>query len=232
MALLLLILTIILNCATQPCNIPVFETANILTELTEIVQCQVLDISITSKIILSFLTPILTNEQCLCLSLAPDEAEYLVTTLSKAVLSPDLREDGHSVKELLHFLINFTTRLGADIENIGSGQQKQKYSNFHAQYKRQKDVSTKNTEMLINLGLVDSLEKLVVLETIDSPVMEEALQLIWNLVHEEAALPVISSAVSKILSTPHVEAGANTLMQCIQWLLGGADKSGNLTSLM
>jgi len=210
----------------------VFETANILPELTKIVQCPIQDVSITSKIILSFLTPILTNEQCLCLSLSSDEAAYLFTTFSKALQSPDLRAEGHSVKELLTFLINFTTQFGTIVESVGSGQQKQKYSIFYAEYRKRKNVSSKNIKMLIDLGLIESLGKLVALETIESPLMEQALQLLWNIAHEEATLPVISSAVSKILSIPHVEASTNTLMQCIQWLLGRADQSGNILYLM
>jgi len=224
----LLILTIILNCATQPCNIPVFETANILTELTEIVHCPIQEVSITSKMIMSFFIPILTNEQCPYLSLSQEEATYLLTTLSEAILSPDLRADGHSVKELLNFLINFTTQLGTIVESKDSVQHKQKYSIFYVGYKRRKNVSSKNIEMLINLGLIESLGNL---KTMESSVMEQVLHLLWNIVHEEASVPMISSAVSKILRIPCVEASANSLVQCIQWFLGGADQSGNILIL-
>lgn len=226
---MLLILTIILNCAAQPCNIPVFEASSILPELTCIIQCPVLDVSLTSKLILSFLAPILASEQYLALSLSLDEAKDLSTTLSKAVMTPDLNADGHSINELLCFLINFTKQIGVTVESMG--QQKQRQSNFHTQYSRHKDVSTHNIKMLISLGLLGSLEKLVTIETIDSTVLEQCLHLLWNIVHEEAMLPVISSAINKILNTPQVKAGTKTdLILCIQWLLGGADKLGNLTS--
>jgi len=223
-----MILTIVLNCANEPVNVPVFEAAHVPETLVKYVQHPILDVVILSKLTLGFLIPILTNEQCALLKLTHAEAEHLVLDFSKSIDSSDLRTDNHSVVEHLTFFLNFTKQFGAVVLQDDDSQQKRKDSNFLINYKQRMDISASNIHILVNLNIVKFLDMLITTATVDSIVIEKSFQLLWNFLHDEAIVKLISSLVSGILASVHFEASAHSksLILCIQCLLGDANKSG------
>lgn len=224
-----MILTIILNCASEPANIPVFEAARVPETIIKFAYHPVLDVAILSKMILSFLLPILTNEEYAMLKLSHDEAGHLVLDFSKAVASSDLRTDDHSAIELLAFFLNFTKQLGTSSLQGSDGQQEKKESNFQINFKQRMKVSVSNIQMLVNLGIVKSLESLMTRgATVDSILIEKSLRLLWNLLHDETTMKLISPSVSAILAGIHFEVNTcvKSLILCIQWLMGNASTSG------
>lgn len=221
-----MILTIILNCANESANLPMFDVACVSETIIKSVHHPVLDVVILSKITLSFLIPILTNEQYAVLTLTHNEAEHLVLEFSKAVASSDLRTDDHSAIELLMFFLNFTKQFGLQVNN---SQQGGKASNFLTDFKQRIKVSTSNIQLLVNLGILKSVESLMIKgATVDSILIEKSLHLLWNLIHDEATMKFISPSISAILDSVHFELStcAKSLVLCIQWSIGGASKSG------
>ena len=224
-----MILTILLNCANEPVNLPMFEAAGVPEIIIEFAHHPMLDVAITSKMILSFLVPILTNEQYAILKLTNDEAEHLVSAFSKAVASPDLRTDEHSAVELLTFFLNFTKQAGTSLLQGNNGKQERKDSNFLSNFKQRIKVSASNIQMLVNFGIMKSLESLTIKgTTVDSVITEKSLHLLWNILHDEATMKLISSSVLAILASIHFEVNTciESLILCIKWLTGNTNKSG------
>ena len=226
-----MILTVILNCASEPANLPVFEAANTSDTLIKFVQHPILEVAILGKLALSFLIPTLTNEQYALLKLTHDEAEHLVAEISKAACSSDLRTDDHSVVELLTFLLNFTKQSGTVVLQGNDDQQKRKVSSFFMTFKQRINVSESNTQKLVDLGIMKILESLI--NKAAANVTEKSLELVWNLLHDDTTMKLISPLVSNILANIHFEAStcAKSLILCIQWLIGGANKSGKIEYL-
>ena len=225
-----MLLTIILNCANEPSNYPVFEASHIPDTIIKFTHHPSLEVAILGKMILSFLLPILTNEQYFVLQLTQDESEYLVTELSKSVASSDLKADGHSAIEVLTFLLNFTKQITTVSLQENDGQPERKESNFRINFKQRIKVFTNNIQVLTNLGIVKSLESLMAMgAAVDSVIIEKSLHLLWSLIHNETVMKLLSPSVSAMLANIHFEvsASAKSLILCIQWLLGCVKKSGN-----
>lgn len=221
-----MILTILLNCANEPVNLPMFEAAGVPEIIISFAHHPMLDVAIISKMTLSFLVPILTNEQYAILKLTNDEAEHLVLAFSKAVASPNLRTDEHSAVELLTFFLNFTKQAGTSLLQGNDGKQE---SNFLMNFKQRIKVSASNIQMLVNFGIMKSLESLMIRgATVDSVIIEKSLHLLWNILHDETMVKLISPSVLAILSSIHFEVNtcAESLILCIKWLTGNANKSG------
>lgn len=225
-----MILTIILNCANEPSNLPMFEAAHIPETIIKFAHHPVLDVAILSKMTLSFLIPALTNEQYAMLKLTNDEAGHLVLELSRAVAAPDLKTEDHSLVELLTFFLNFTKQFGTVPLQENAGQQERKDSTFLVNFKQRVKVSESNIQIFVNLGTVKSLESLLIKgSTVDSIAIEKCLHLLWNLLHDEATMKLISTSVSAILDGINFEIStcAKSLVLCVQWLIGNVSKSGN-----
>ena len=225
-----MLLTIILNCANEPSNYPVFEASHVPDTLMKFTHHPALEVAILGKMILSFLLPILTSEQYSVLQLTQDESEHLIIELSKSVASSDLKADDHSVEELLTFLLNFTKQITTVSLQENDDQQERKESNFLINFKQRIIVSTNNIQSLTNLGIAKSLETLMTMgAAFNSVVIEKSLHLLWNLIHNEAVMELLSSLVSTLLANINFEVStsAKSLILCIQWLLGCVKKSGN-----
>ena len=224
-----MLLTIMLNCASEPANLPVFEASHVPETIITFAHHPTLEVAILSKIILSFLVPTLTNEQYAIVKLTQEEGSHLVSELSEAVTSSDARTDDHSLVELLTFLLNFTKLTDTISLQENSGQKERKDSSFLINFKQRFKVFTSNIQMLVNLDIMKILESLIIKgATIDSITMEMCLRLLWNLLHDEATVKLISSLASTVLASIHFEVSdsAKSLILCIQWLLGEVSKSG------
>ena len=206
-----------------------FEASRIPETMITFAHHPTLEVAILGKIILSFLIPALTNEQYTALKLTQDEGAHFVSEFSEAVASSDSRTDDHSMVELLTFLLNFTKHIDTVSLQENDGQQVRKDSSFLANFKQKIKVSASNIQTLVNLGILKSLESLIVKgATIDSITLEMSLHLLWNLLHDEATMKSISPLVSTLLASIHFEVStsAKSLILCIQWLLGNVSKSG------
>ena len=225
-----MILTILLNCANEPMNLPTFEAAGVPEVIIKFAHLPVLDVVIISKMIVSFLVPILTTEQYAILKLSNDEAEYLMSNFSQSVASSDFRTDEHSTTELLAFFLNFTKQTGTSLLQGDENQQERKVSNFLMNFKQRMKVSASNIHMLVNLGIMKALESLMIRgATVDPVIIEKSLHLLWNILHDEVTMKSISPSVSAILASIHFEevnTCAESLILCINWLTGNANKSG------
>lgn len=226
-----MLLTIMLNCASERANLPVFEAAHVPDTIITFAHHPTLEVAILSKIILSFLVPTLTDEQYAIVKLTQEEGSYLISELSEAVTSSDARTDDHSLVELLTFLLNFTNPIDTISLQESGGQQERKNSSFLINFKLRLKVSASNIQTLVNLGVMKILESLIVKgATIDSITVEMCLRLLWNLLHDKATVKLISPLVSTVLASIHFEVSnsARSLILCIQWLLGEVSKSGEL----
>ena len=226
-----MILTVILNCANEPSNLPVFEASDAAERIIPYLQCPIFDIAFLGKMILSYLTSHLTNEQFLYLELEAEEAEYLVSLFSKAVEAPDFRAEGNSITEILKFLINFSRLYGEEIEeDVDDKQLKKKMSNFKSNYRKRKGVSHNNIQMITVVGILSPLETLLALPNIDPSVMVQTLQLLWNLIHLDSFVKAMSSSLRETITClqcppdPEIQ----SLVLCIRWLLGDLDKEGKI----
>ena len=206
-----------------------FEAANAARIITSYVQCPIFNISILGKIILGFLKPHLTNEEFNFLELDSEEAAYLVTSFSDAVASPSLRSEGSSVDELLQFLVNFTQPCG---KKLDENQSKKGYtpSQFSLDYAKRKELSQKNIQSIVALEILSPIEKLLSRSgDVHSQAIEKCLHLAWNILRSNSAVEVFPPSLrehlpSLISTCPAVE----SLVLCIQWLLGVVNKSGKL----
>ena len=226
-----MLLTIMLNCASEAANLPVFEASHVPGTMITFAHHPTLEVAILGKIILSFLVPILTNEQYAIVKLTQEEGSHLISELSETVTSSDAQTDDHSLLESLTFLLNFTKPIGAISLQENSGQQERKGSNFLINFKQRLKVSASNIQTLVSLGIIKILESLIVKgATIGSITIEMCLRLLWNLLHDEATVKLISPLVSTVLASIHFEVSnsAKSLILCIQWLLGNVIKSGEL----
>lgn len=188
----------------------------------------------SGKMILSFLTPCLTNEEFLLLELEPQETEHLISMFSEALSSPDMRAEGTSMEEVLKFLINFTKPLAED-QGKHDDQIKEKASKtsvFQINYAKRKQVLQNNVKSCVNVGILTCIESLLVITTVDSGsvVMEYALQLLWNLLHLEYTINMISTSLREVLNTLQSSSSSavKSLVICAQLLLKGLDNCGKI----
>ena len=223
-------LTVILNCVNEPSSLPVFEACNAAECIIPYLQCPIFDIAILGKIILSFLTSHLTNEQFLYLALEIEEAEYLVSTFSEAVEAPDLRAERNSITEILQYLINFSRLHGEEVREDDDKQLKRKTSNFKSDYVKRKDVSHNNIQTIAVLGIFSSLETLLGLPNIEHSVMAQALHLLWNLLHVDSLARALPSSLREIVLglKPPPDSEVQSLVLCVWWVLGYLDKEGKV----
>lgn len=186
----------------------------------------------SGKMILSFLTPCLTNEEFLLLELEPQETEHLISMFSEALSSPDMRAEGNSMEEVLKFLINFTKPLAEDQrkDDVQSKEKGLKTSVFQINYAKRMRVFRNNVQSCVNVGILTCIESLLVITTIDSnsAIMEYALQLLWNLLHLQSTINAISTSLREVLSTLQSSSSSavKSLVICVQLLLNGLDNCG------
>lgn len=225
----MLTMTVILNCARFPSTLQVFEAANAARIITSYVRCPIFNISILGKVILSFLRPHLTSEEFVFLELDSEEATYLVTTFSDAVASPCLRSEGSSVEELLQFLVNFTRPSGKDLVDNKS-EKGCTPSQFSLDYSKRKELTHRNIQSIVALQILPPIEKLLSRSgDVCSLAIEKCLHLTWNLLHSNSAVEVFPPSLREHLpSLISTCPAAESLVLCIQWLLGVVNKNGEL----
>ena len=222
-ALVINILTVLLNCSKEASNLQVFEAANAAEHLVTYVTCPVFYIAILAKIILSFLQSQLSNEEFLFLNLDPEEGEYLVSLLCSAADSPTLNASGNSAVEALKFLINFTKPFENDDEIDLKRKRPVKMSAFKAKYKQRESVFESNAVMISSINTFSILEKLLSMQC-EAVLIEHALHLIWNLLHLESAADIVPTSLKEAVSHLQTHAGSEveSLKFCIQYLLSGS----------
>lgn len=218
-------LTVLLNCSKEPNNLPVFEAASASHILLPFLQSQVFDILVISRTILSFLTPCLTNEEFLCLTLKPEEAAHYVLTISQALQSPDMKGEGGSAEEFLQFLINYTKPVISFSDRKKS--RKSQCSDFQAHYDNRAKVFQNNVKLLLDSDVVPCIYSVLETSPVPLQVMEYTLQLLWNVLHftTDIALP-LEAILANIHSTYSSSTEIVSLIVCIQHLLCGLDNIG------
>lgn len=235
--LVILILTIILNCAKESSTLQIFEAANAAQIILPYVECPIFNISILGKIVLGFLKSHLKNDQFMYLELDPEETTYLVTLFSEAVESPSLRAEGNSIDEILQFLINFTQPCGKSTEEMKKQDEShsKKASQFSLEYRKQMELSYNNIQVAVTFGILSSIEKLLNRKGLGPQQTDKCLHLLWNLLHLNSIVNDLSSSFRESLHNlpDRISASPDTkaLILCIQWLLGEIDKNGKFLYL-
>ena len=105
---LLQILCTLLNFAYDTANLPMFDSCNITPLLLTFARCPHFESALLSRIVLSFLTPLLNYEQLPALKLDKVETAYFASTLQQAMHSSDQEAEGYSILELLKIITCFT----------------------------------------------------------------------------------------------------------------------------
>ncbi len=224
------VLMILLNCAKYPPNLPVYEAADAAETIISYVECPIFHISFLGKMVLGFLKPHLANEQFEYLALDEEVSPYLVELFSDAVKSPDMTAEGNSLEEILQFLVNFTQPSwnNTNERQVTDPKSKKnaKPSQFSLIYKKRKDLIGSNIQKVVENGILPHMEELLLKSNLCPLVIESCLLLAWNLLHSESAMTEISRECLRGL--PGLSSGsatANSLIMCIQWLLGDIDKN-------
>ena len=110
---MLSVLTIMFNCIQRKSCLPLFYKVNHLSDsLAMTILSSDLELRFLSKLVLGFLSLILTEKQRHLLALQPDEASYLITSLSHSIENSEDSCEGYSTTELLRGLLIFS-----EIEN-------------------------------------------------------------------------------------------------------------------
>lgn len=103
------VLTILYNCVQKEgCLLLFVSTKHLSTSLVSIASSPDLEVRFLSKLVLGFLSLILTTEQHNVLIFQPDEALYVLSSLSNISGSSEDTADGYSADELLQGLLNFS----------------------------------------------------------------------------------------------------------------------------
>lgn len=233
-------LMIILNCAKDRTTLQVYEATNAAETIISYVECPIFNISILSKIVLGFLKSHLTNEQFKYLELDEEETTYFVMLFRDALKSPDLRAEGNSLEEILQFLVNFTQPYlsYSDEQLVESTKSKSntKPSQFRLNSMQRKHCSSNNIQMAVKLGILSPIEELLQKSDLSPLVLENCLQFVWNILHLNSTTKDLSSSFQECLgnsiSACSKGSAADSLLFCIQWLLGNVDKSCKLTALL
>ena len=103
------VLIILYNCVQRKECLPlILSEVHLSDSLAAITSCSNIEIRFLSKLVLGFLSQVLSVQQCGMLKLQPDETSFLLSSLHSISQSPDGEHDGYSAIELLQGLLNFS----------------------------------------------------------------------------------------------------------------------------
>ena len=211
-------LTVFLNFAYDTNNMPMFESGEIVPILLKFARCPHFEVSFLSRIILSFVGPLLTCSELASLKLNEFEANYIASAIQNAVKSPDHEAEGYTITELLQIASSFSNYSSDKVPGAVWSGMLQKDDNVHVQQeatganktdssrknhdviseytKELKDTMEENKVLLMETNLCSSIEKLLCVP--DEVIQTATIKLLWNLLH----YPSIQQQV--LLSCPFI----------------------------
>ena len=199
-------LTVFLNFAYDTNNMPMFESGEIVPILLKFARCPQFEVSFLSRIILSFVAPLLTCSELASLNLNEFEANYIASAIQNALNSPDREAEGYTLTELLQIASSFTNYSSDKVPAADWSGMLQKDDNDHIQQeatgefklkaadsyrenhdvipectKEVKDSMEENKVLLMETSLCSSIEKLLCVP--DEVIQTATIKLLWNLLH-------------------------------------------------
>ena len=204
------LLCTLLNFAYDATNLPLFDSCNIVLLLLTFARCPHFESALLSRIILSFLTPLLTNEQWLALKLDDVETRYFVSTLQKAIVSSDQEAEGYSILDLLKIITCFTNSchgLPLSVKECNplpaeiSSEKPKEVSMIQCDLEEHSKMMEENISLLIKEDILFTLEQLI--QIADENQIAAVALLLWNLLHFAPVKQYILKYHSSIIPSLH-----------------------------
>ena len=216
-------LFVLLNCAYDSWNYPAFMFANAIEEVIPFLESTNFDIASTSKYILSCLNNHLDCHQLFHLKISETEAQYCVSTLATTASSPNYKDDGFALHEILKILIHLTKPYQS-LSSLFKGD----LSDFENKMIGFSVVMEENVQLLHSCGILNAFHSLVLAPC--ETYMAKTAQLLWNLLHCKAVKQAALSDFPNIVSALKAIAGdsnssAQLACHCACWLLGLCERS-------
>lgn len=218
----------LLNLAYDPTNYPAFWHAEIIPSISHYVSSSNFDIATTAKFILSCLHIHLDCNELLALTLNEREAKYCVSTLTSALQSPDLKDDGYAVHELLQVLIGLThpANTTANLLAESMSPPKGKLILVPDYFDQQLVITTmelaRNIQNLLDQNIILVIEGMVG----EKQFLPLACRLLWNLLHHPGIKNKISPGIHNFLKTLQEPLEDQLAIHCCLWLLEKPDEKG------
>ena len=224
------ILCTILNFAYDATNLPMFDSCNIVQLLLTFARCPHFESALLSRIILSFLTPLLANEEWLALKLDDVETRYFISTLQKAIVSSDQEAEGYSVLELLKIISCFTNsccglplgfkeHISYNQSQALTSEESNKISSLQYELIEHSKMMEENVSLLIEADILFTLEQLI--QTASEELIAAVALLLWNLLHFAPVKQLILKYHASIVPSLHgfLKSSQDAIQQAVSCVL-------------
>lgn len=223
-----------------------FDSCNITPLLLTFARCPHFESALLSRIVLSFLTPLLNYEQLPALKLDKVETAYFASTLQQAMHSSDQEAEGYSILELLKIITCFTNSCyglplsfkdckhrtkshnQAEVTTETCGMSN-KVSRHQCELMKYSKMIEENISLLLEADILSILEQLI--QVADEESRTAVAIVLWNLLHYTPVKQHILMEHSSIVSSLHAllkssQSSTQQAVLCALILLGSIEEGG------
>ena len=192
-----LCLEVLINCASDPSNLPAFNTcydrSDAIISVLPLTHGQNSSIALSSKMFLSLLNPLLECEQLGTLKLSRTEATACVSLLNIAFVTPHHMVQGSTLLTLLKVMIRLTHEYHRKCVKTMDEKKWKKWKRCSDYEQKLLSVSIElksNIQLLVEGGILWVLER-ILNSSLRDEIKVTAIQLLWSLAHSGTAKPLI-----------------------------------------